>query len=187
MKQTKSVQRVYYLFWFSCILTCIVSGFIPFFHTTVDNTRLINRIWIPFEFTTDSYWYWILSLYQILNSLFYSGVLVALDILPVVFMSFTASLVDELAFRITKIGNEDNAVCNTGKRSTKLIQLEKQKRQEANKKELRKCIEIHLKIKSFVEKTGNIFSTMIIIQGIMSSIILCTCAFTLTLVIDLEL
>ena len=101
-------------------------------------------------------------------------------------MSFIASLLDELAFRITRIGNEEleqNDANNKRKRLIKVIQMEKQLRQEANKKELIKCIEIHLKIKTFVEKTGNIFSTMIIIQGLMSSIILCTCAFTLTLVI----
>lgn len=186
LKQTKSVQRVFNLFWFFCILTCIASGFIPFFHTTHENTRLPNHLWLPFEYTTDSYWYWILTYYQILNSLFYSGVIVALDILPVVFMSFIASLIDELAFRITKIGNdlqqEQKDLCNATKRSDQNVQMEKQMRQEVNKKELRKCIEIHLKIKAFVEKTGNIFSTMIIIQGLMSSIILCTCAFTLTLV-----
>lgn len=188
LKQTKSVQRVFNLFWFFCILTCIVSGFIPFFYREQNNTRLPNKLWLPFDYTTDSYWYWIITYYQILNSLFYSGVLVALDILPVVFMSFIASLVDELAFRITRIGNEEleqNAICNKRRRSNKLIQMEKQLRQEANKKELIKCIKIHLKIKSFVVKTGNIFSTMIIIQGLMSSIILCTCAFTLTLVMIL--
>lgn len=187
LKQTKSVQRVFNLFWFFCISTCIVSGFIPFFYTTV-KARLPNKLWFPVDYTTDSYWYWILTYYQILNSLFYSGVLVALDILPVIFMSFIASLVDELAFRITRIGNEEleqNAVCHKKTKSIQSIQMEKQLKQEANKKELQKCIEIHLKIKAFVEKTGNIFSTMIIIQGLMSSIILCTCAFTLTLVMIL--
>ncbi|CAO1433671.1 unnamed protein product [Diamesa serratosioi] len=180
IQQTKSVQRVFNLFWFFCILTCIVSGFIPFFQTKVINTKFPNKLWLPFDYSTDSYWYWTLTYYQILNSLIYSGVLVALDVLPVVFMSFAASLVDELALRITKIGNEAICCNTTTKRSIKIIQ---QKRHEANKEELRRCIESHLKIKEFVGKTGNIFSTMIIIQGLMSSIILCTCAFQLTLMV----
>ena len=73
LKQTKSVQRVFNMYWFFCILTCFVSGFIPFFYTTV-KIRLPNKLWFPFDYTTDSYWYWILTYYQILNSLFYSGV-----------------------------------------------------------------------------------------------------------------
>ena len=185
IQQTKSVQKVFNLFWFFCILTCIVSGFIPFFYTTAENKRLPNKLWLPFKYTTDSYWYWILTYYQILNSLFYSGVLVALDILPVVFMSFVASLVDELALRISNIGCEHEQIENadTKIRSIKTIHIEQQIRHAANKMELRKCIENHLKIKAFVGKIRSIFSTMIIIQGLMSTIILCTCAFTLTLMV----
>ena len=90
-------------------------------------------------------------------------VVVALDMLPVFFMSAANGLLEELSERLSRIG-------------------ENQQNIQKDLKELLKCIEIHLKIKHFTKATGDMFSTTILIQGLLSSILLCSTAFSLSLV-----
>lgn len=95
----------------------------------------------------------------------------ALDILPVIFMCFAVGFIDELSDRLKAIG------CNSEKKS-----LIKNFEQSDELKELLKCIEVHQAIKSYILDIQNYFATVIMVQGVMSSIILCTTVFTMSLV-----
>lgn len=154
--------KVYKMFWFSALVTCFSGAFVPIF-----SHKLPYKVWFPFD-TESGFNFWFSSYYLVVNSFFVSAIDMALDILPVIFISFAIGLINELSERLKQIGVFE---VESSER-TKSFQVE----------ELVKCIEIHKKILKFVEEIRINFVIAIFAQGLTSSIILCACAFTMTTV-----
>jgi hypothetical protein len=96
--------------------------------------------------------------------------------LPLIFMSFAIGLLNELAERLEDLGKVDeNQPKTSNGKSTK-------QSQKSIKQKLIKCIEIHKKILEYINGIATNFSTVFCIQGIVSSFILCACAFTMSVV-----
>lgn len=157
--------KVYKAFWFTAWTSCISAAFVPFF-----THKLPYRFWFPFDTENSEIGFWFAAFFLVFNSFVTSSVDIAVDILPVVFMTFAIGLTNELSKKLSDIGKIEKDYKNCKSLNYKECS------------ELIKCIEIHLKIKEFVAEIHSNFSTVILLQGLMSSLILCTCAFTMSTV-----
>lgn len=160
------VIQVYKVFVTSAWLTCFSGIFVPIF--TGD---LPYKVWFPFDTKNSSTGFMVGASYMVTNSFVASLTDMTLDILPVVFMTYAIGLIDELADRFTDMGKAKNLV-----ESKKYVQVKSKLVSE----ELRQCVELQQKIKKFVEEIQENFSSAIFVQALLSSVILCTNAFTLS-------
>jgi hypothetical protein len=176
-KQVAFAFKVYKMFWASAIISCTSAAFVPFVTHKLPykSSFIIENTEIGF---------WIVSVYLIAGSFFMSANCMALDILPVIFMSFAIGLTNELAERLSQVGinaeTEAETSFNGPGNMNKL--LRKKIRDYKTRKEFVKCIEIHKKIKEFTKEIEENFSAVIFIQGTASSIILCSSAFSMSIV-----
>ena len=157
--------KVYKILWCSAFLTCFTAIFIPIF-----TPELPYKVWIPFDTKNSSIGFQVASTYLIINGWTVASIDMALNILPVIFISFAIGLIEKLTDRLRSFGKNTINVENTS------VQLNGQT------KELIKCVEIQKQIKLFVNEIQENFSTSILIQGLLSSVILCTSAFMMSMV-----
>jgi hypothetical protein len=178
-------MKVYKTFWFVAYLNCGLAIFVPVF-----SHELSEKFWFPFDTKDSSFGFWFASTFLIGDSFLAAVTDVSLDILPVIFMSFAIGLVEELADRFEAIGKDNEgkqskAMKDKQPKATKIIKpgtslLEKPK--PNHKREFIKCVKIQQKIKEFVSEIQANFSAAISIQGILSTVILCMNAFTMSMV-----
>jgi hypothetical protein len=177
-KQVAFAFKVYKVFWASAIISCTYTAFVPF---TTHELPYKASFFIENQ---SEIGFWIVSVYLIAGSFFNSAICMALDILPVIFMSFAIGLTNELAERLSKVGinaeTEAETAFNGPGNMNKF--LRKKIRDYKTQKEFVKCVETHKKIKEFVKEIEENFSTMIFIQGTSSSVILCSTAFSMSIV-----
>jgi hypothetical protein len=117
-----------------------------------------------------------------------------INVFPLLLMSSVAGMIEELAGRIEKIG-----VGTAKKKKKKVVKFKNLKEGVAGHsqapedktneieedkavEELKKCIEIQLKIREIIEGINEIFGKAIWIQGLLSTMILCTTTYAMTLV-----
>jgi hypothetical protein len=116
---------------------------------------------------------------------------ICLNVLPVIFMSFAIGFINELCDKLKEIGKLvkiENPIVKAHKngksskaKSLKIIKEEARKyRNFKQNEEVIKCIETHVKIKDFVGKIEESFSAELFAQGLMSSVVLCICVFTIS-------
>lgn len=154
--------KVYKIFWISAWTTCVMSAIVPF-----TARKLPYKVWFPFDTENSDIGFWVASVYLIVDSFFCSAIDFSLDTLPVFFLVFVIGMINELSDRLDEIGK---------------IKNENQTDAEFMNKELKKCIEIHLKLKKLVGDIQSIFSSVILIQGLCSSMILCMGVFSMSTV-----
>jgi hypothetical protein len=175
-KEVNFAFKVYKIFFVSGMTTCSSSVLVPFFAH-----QLPFKAWFPFTTEYGTIGFWIASTYLVVHSFCIAAIDVALDILPVIFMSFAVGLLNELAARLSEIGKIDARTEFDGPGNMNKYLRERIKNYKT-RKELVKCIEMHQKIKEFVMEIERNFAASMLIQGIMSSVILCMSAFTLSTV-----
>lgn len=163
--RTDFCYNVYKTLWCSAFLTCFTAIFIPIF-----TPELPYKVWIPFETKNSSIGFQVASTYLIINGWTVASIDMALNILPVIFISFAIGLVEKLTDRLQNIGKHVESGETTSVRSSDQT------------KEFIKCVEIQRQIKLYVVEIQENFSTSILIQGLLSSVILCTSAFMMSMV-----
>ena len=175
LKRLKFVRLVFKVFLVSGIVTCTLTGLVPIINMK-DHT-LTYRMYFPYiDYKNNDTWFIILALYQMLP-VTASVMIITLDCLPVFFMAYAIGMLEELSDRFAAI-----RVRPTVAQITADPTLVKPQNNGEDLKELLKCIQIHQKIKNFITDVQEIFSFVIFVQGLMSSLIFCTLAFMLSLV-----
>lgn len=154
--------KCFIVFWTTGISTC-VAGIIP----VIFSHRMPYKVWFPFDTTNSEFGFYAACVFELVVGPIVASLDCAFDIMPVIFISFATGLLHELSSRLDRIG-------------TKIIR--KPKDEKLDEEEIVKCIQIHLKIKEYVADIQEMFSTVIQIQGILSTIILCACALTMSTV-----
>jgi len=149
------VSRTFYAFAMVAITISLLVPIMKF-----QSRTLAYNIWYPWDYKSNFIGFCLSAIYQYLVAVYACSVNHCLDIFPVIFMSFAKSLLKELSQRMTNTTKDDE-------------------------KELVKCIEVHVRIKQLITRIEQNFSKMIMIQGLINSVILCTSAVLLTLVIML--
>lgn len=160
----------------SAVSTCALAGLVPVFNR--QEHKLPYRMYFPYvDYKNNDVTFILLALYE-MTPVVTCVAIISLDMLPVFFMCFATGLLEELSIRLEHIGEKDNV-----KEIAENPQsIKRNENKEKDLKELLECIEIHQAIRNFVEDTQKHFSTLIMVQGVMSSIIFCTTAFMLSLV-----
>lgn len=159
----KHVDKAYSflkMYWGATFSTVFLAGFIPFF-----SNRLAYRMWFPYSLD-DPALYYTSAFYQWIGTICYSACNVMMDMLPVLLIGYFIAQLEHLSDRLATIRPQTDP-----------------KKQHHNRKELVTCINYQLKIIELVRKTEKIFSVVIFIQGLFSSVILCTTSFALTMLV----
>jgi hypothetical protein len=164
--------KAYKMLAFSAFSTCIAGALVPIF-----THEIPYRFWFPFDVHGNLILFWVASLYQVMTSLLLAPIGMTLNILPVMFMSFATGLMEELEERFKNIGSKLKTGSKMRSGNVKGVQV---KSKTGSKEELNRCIEIHLKIREFVNQIQSHCALTFFIQWLMSSVILCSGVFALS-------
>jgi 7tm Odorant receptor len=160
--QMKFIIRLFIFTFGLMILSVAMDSSVPFF-----GNGLPYKMWTPYSYDNVIV-FWITSVLQITIAIVGSAITVSLEFIPVNFMGMAAILLTELSERM-------KLIAEGGKTDDEMYQ------------ELVKCIEIHLRIKSFVKKIENCFSITFFAQGFLSATFFCVTGFVLSTVCAVNL
>lgn len=121
-----------------------------------------------FDSETSLLLYWIMFFYQTLTAFYGVVVNYSADLVPVIFMALVTGLLEDLSDDMKNVFKRDDS-------------FKKPTRIESEGK-LKMCIEHHVKVTKMVENISKHFSGVVFWQAILSSVILCTSVFLLTIV-----
>lgn len=158
--ELRKIEKIYKAFWGAALASCVIGAFIPFVQHI-----LPYKMWFPWDYEQSEIRFWGYATYQIIASLVDCSISVVLVLLPVMFMVYILGMFEDLSDRL------------------EALKSPKQRSQMSDANIHRKfldCIEYHRKILTFTRKVEKIFSFTFFAQGIMSTIILCSIAFALT-------
>lgn len=161
------VDKIFKIFWGSAAASCVLGAFVPFVAH-----EFPYRMWFPYDYESNSTLFYLAAIYQIVDTLCYSGVDIVFDTFPVMFMSYILGMLEQLGERLESLKkckpfNED------GSRNEKNVD---------NAKELLKCITYQKNILEINRRVEKFFSVVFLVRGLMSTLILCTTSFALTIV-----
>jgi hypothetical protein len=155
MKRTVKILITFIVVCFGSNLVAALMALINFRDRT-----LPYETWCYWDYKHNDWLYWLLTFQLYFASSYASAINCGVDGIPMVFMSFTAGIIDELAEEINSIEIDDK---------------------EAYER-LCHCIKLHIKIKSFCEEIAENLSFTLFVQTFLNCLILCTSAFLLTTV-----
>ena len=182
--QVTRIHKVFKIFLSICVLIALPGINLLIFN--YHKRELPYKLWIPIDYKHNDIYYWGVAFYIIIGPIFGALIEATLDIFPVMFISIGTGLLQELCQRMKNITTEIEAINDqpgpSHMKLTKFQTLKTEQTQKEHLKELLKCIEIHQEIQKFFVKTGEIFSTMIFVQGMCCSINMCTTAYQLSVV-----
>jgi 7tm Odorant receptor len=167
-KRIQTVDKVFKFFWASAVMTTVLGSLIPFV-----THELAYRMWFPYDYNNNDVLFWISASFQIFESCSYCGLDMVLNMVPVFFMVYILGMLEQLCDRLDELKrrktlNPDGSINRFESNN--------------NSKEFLKCIEYHLNILQIKKRVEKIFSTVLLLQGLMSTLILCTTSYALTIV-----
>jgi hypothetical protein len=133
------------------------------------NRVLPYETWFIFDYKHNDVLFWILTFHQVGSASFVSAINGEIDGISMVFIAFTAGIIDELATKMSSIQKANGTSGNTDD-------------QENVYEKLRKCVEVHKSIKNFTEIIATNLSFPFLVQTCVTSLIMCTSAYLLTTV-----
>lgn len=158
-----NVAKVSKIFYASAFFAITGAAIASCFHR---NERLLQyETWFFWDHKTNEGIFWLLVALEYLSALYGSAVNCSLDLIPVIFISYTTAMLKELKMRIEDI--KDQIV---------------EERYERQMKKLQECVELHMKIQGFASDISTNLMFGFVAQTFMSSIILCTSVFVLSTV-----
>lgn len=158
-KQIKTVNKILKFQLVTGLTTCFVGALLSVY-------QLPQKMLFPYD-VSSGLGYWISAVYQSLGTFCMVPVAISLDILIVLPMCYAAAFVTIINNRLQSLEN---------KRS------QSQKLAEDDIRELIKCVKIQKKIDEYMNLFHETFSTVLLIQGMMSTLILCTTSISLSAV-----
>ena len=149
------ITKVIKLFFF----TAFVSIIIPCVMSLINYNKkvLTYETWTYWDYKTNEVVYWIAQVNQITTVFYGVSVNYGTDLMPIIFTALLIGLLQELAENIESVSYEDD-------------------------KKFQDCINRHIKIKELVNNVSSCLSTIILLQSILSTFILCASVILLTTV-----
>lgn len=147
-------QKIFKFYYAVALISVATSVLQPFF-----TGKLAVKMWFPYDAEADIISLYPTALFQMFSSMHNCSLCIALDMLPIFFMSYVAMFIEILCDDLLEIG-----------------------RGGTSKITLVKCVEVQIKIKKIIVNIEEIFSGVLMAQGIMSVVILCTTSFIMTVV-----
>lgn len=123
----------------------------------IKDRRLPFKTWFYMDYKDDDLIFLYLVIIEYLISLYTVLINGSLDVFPVIFMCYVIAILKELNEKVSQL--------------------------KESSQELKKCIEIDVKIKEFCEELSSVYGMHFLIQGFCSALILCSSTFLLSKVI----
>lgn len=169
-RRIAQIDKIFKLFLIGVFLSLTFSSFVPF-----TSHKVPYKMWLPWDYNQNEIAFWVMAFYQVVIGFIVAPAVIILDTIPAFVMSFVTGLIEELNDRLEQITLNSIKKQIDGKSSRCLID-------KFSLDELEKCIVIQQKIKSLVKEIGDVFGAILWVQGFMSTLILCTTSFSLTVV-----
>jgi 7tm Odorant receptor len=168
--------------------------------------KLPLKMWFPYDFSNNETLFWLSVLYQNIASYCVVPMQIIIEMFPIYLMNYLTGIIEELSERmgkicevkIVKIKSKSEMTFNEKLkgRSNDARRQKTQKKAEPkagtsqtfrdkkdeNLEELLKCIKIQQKIENLVADVNDVFGRIIWFQGFMTSFILASSAFLMTVV-----
>lgn len=140
--------------------------------------KLSRNVWIPENsfLERSELVFWSLAIYQFVAISISALVNQTFDLVPYLLLSYVIALLKELRNKFDQIQSRNSVESND-----KVFEM-KQKRA----KEFINFIELHKQIVEITKEIEEMFGSIIVFQAIISSIILCTCLFTINIMTKKE-
>lgn len=172
-KHLKKIDLIFKVFWISALSTCILGLLVPIFLHEIP-----YRMWFPFDYHSNNMLFWLTALYQTIGPIIYASVDFSQDVYPVIFMCYIFGMMEELGLRLESLksvpmsgGKENQSECDASVSNSTDI-----------KQKLVNCVKLQLKIRKITKQVEELFAVVIFVQGTMSTLILCTTSYALTVV-----
>lgn len=167
--------RAFKMYWFSGITASLLSGVVPIYYRK--EHILPFKMYTPFDYKSNDFIFASIAIWQVVINVIGCSIDISIHMQSVIFMCYAAGLLEDLSIRLSQITStvQSNAVNPTKSVSKKEIQ-------KYYNCELLQCIRIHLKVKEFLSNIQKNFSSIIMMQGLSTSVILCTTVFVLSMV-----
>ena len=147
-KESRIAYNVLIMFWLSVTLAWAAGNFV-----LILTYKIPYNLWYPFDIQTSSIGFLTASFYVLLVTLSDGSLVIALDMLPVIFMSLAVGLINELSERLKAVDN---------------------------KTEFIKCVVVHIKLKDLTRTIQKLFASVISSQVVFTAVIICTSVFALS-------
>lgn len=172
----KFVETIFKFVLFIATASCLVGVVATIF-------ELPYKMWFPFDTDESRIGYWVAAAYQSVDTTSLAAATMCIDFIPVFFLSYAIGFLEILCDRLSSF--EPQKISQKGKTDRKQKNVENDEMEEKqinNYEELLKCVQFQLDIYEYFEQINKVFSTLFFIQGLISTLILCTSSVTLTLV-----
>lgn len=180
------IRKVFIIFWMSCPLTIVTASITSMLFIKDAPYQPPYRQFQPkfFDFYHNYSYFLIMCVYQIFPTTFAATTSVAAEFLSVYFFSISAGLFEELSDRFSDIKMEisKNPKLKMIKENPQKEGTTEMDHDEMTMKELKHCIEIHIKLKEFIPKAQKLVSPLIFVQVMSNTTVICMICYTISMV-----
>lgn len=183
-KRMKSIRKVFIIYWITCPFTVVLGAIAAVLIANEPPYQLHYKLYPLWFFNYEQNYiiFLIFEIFEVIGPVIAATTAVAMDFLGVFFFSAGAGLLEELAKRIDHIAMNKQSDFNKKKKNLMSRNKEERFDEENMYFELRKCIEIHAKIKLFLSEAQDLCSPIIFIQVVISTAVICMTCYTISMV-----
>lgn len=180
--QMQKLRKILGIFWISGMLAFTTGLVLTLLNSTEPPYKPQYKVYAFsfFNFEENYGYFLITEIYVYIAACFACTSDIATTSLPVLLLGIESGLLGELGDRIEAMKVEFKGRMTFRNRFS-LQELEKI-HEDGTLLELKKCIQIHQKIKAFVAESQHLVSALIFVQVMASTIILCMCIYMISLV-----
>lgn len=175
--ESKMEKRINQISKFYKMLYCatIFSSLFGFLEPILYN-GLFYKMWFLFDYKNNLLMQWSLVIYQLINFYIYILPLSVFDFFPLFLISYAVGLIEDLSNKLEAITIKTQKKVQGKSGNLSVSDM------NDDLEELKKCIKTQLKIKEFVSTINDNFGKIFWLQGLISTLILCTTSFSMTTV-----
>lgn len=170
-RRKKQFYRVFKLFMVASMYGVLMSSIVIF-----TEHELPIKMWFPYDYKESESFFYMSAAYQMVGGFFMTPISIIVETFPVFFISFLTGIVEELQVKLENVCENKNVFDENIFASN--LELKSLK----NQTELGSCVKIHEQIIEITSKVNEIFGRDFWFQGFISTFVLCTTSFTLTIV-----
>jgi hypothetical protein len=174
LKNMKFIDRILKCIWLQGFTGCLFSIMVP-----ITTSELANQLWYPFEFEKGGVVFWAIAVFQTVNICVVSGVDVVLEFVPTILSGAILDMLQQLSKQLEELTQKQPLPATETATSRKTNEIRNSKRIA---EKFKSCIMFHLKIMDIMKQLEGIFSSMYLTHAVVSTMILCTSAYKLSMV-----
>jgi hypothetical protein len=173
-KQIQKISKIYKVMFCALIISCSFGFVDPFLFD-----GYIYKMWLPIDYKSNWLVHLIFIIYQLINCFVYVPLWNVLNFFPLFLISYAVGMTDELCDKLENVTSDRKKRLQPKPGNSRHLETIEEN-DDFQTEELKKCIEIQLKIKEFVKLITANFAKIFWMQGFLSTLTLCTNSFSMT-------